>query len=765
MKTRKIPTTFKCSKEIPTTLELTVPLSIECSSNEDGTPKIPTFKMLANTGEPMKLNGFIDKVIIDIKGFESKQVIPVLKEHGHEVGHTTKITANLQTHEIHAEGILSVPNEDQQQIIASSKLGFPWQASIGGNIKIEDGEIQATFLDKGETAVVNGKKHKGPLIIAHKTIVGELTITKLGADSNTTVTVAATKKGINNMNPFDTWLQATICDPMGMKLEDLTDEQKTKAKVRFEAQQTTTPTSVPPTTKPLTSDPSLDRIKKANELEASNAERIDSITAIAANYQGVELNEDYIKDTLKLKGKTVVAIKGEAIRENWSVDKFELECNRAERKNLGEFAIHSSTQPTFEESEFPAISCAIARNAGMVANEQIITTGCQNLQASNQRYRKVGYEHAYKEETLEASEKYRDYSLCMLLDQANVQANGQRYSGRLGTDGFIQHTRNSMHQLRAAGNTTWSGLDIFDDAANKLLWAGYESVPNTWGEWVSVENVSDFKTSNIYRMHVDGGYKRVAADGLLKHGTLSDDKFTHSADTYGKLVGLNRKDLINDDLGALNRIMGSLGSEGAKFLEELFYQQFLSQRDTLFTAGNNNTQTGAATTLDVDGLTTAEQLFMDQTQDDAPIGVMSSIVLVGTALSVLAAELFQNIALDVGQSTGGTSKKRPNLNPHVGKWRPVTSPYLNNTNVKQRIPDIAGAAISNQLSTQWFLMPSPNSAQGAIIIGSFLNGNVRPIIESADAAFDTLGLLWRAFHDAGADNGDPKLAVHSKGAA
>ncbi|GAJ17765.1 unnamed protein product, partial [marine sediment metagenome] len=154
------------------------------------------------------------------------------------------------------------------------------------------------------------------------------------------VTVAATKKGNNNMNPFETWLQATICEPMGMNLEDLSDEQKVKAKVRFEAQ--AIPKKEEPKKEPLSSDPNLDRIKAQNELEATNMERIDRITEIAASYVGVTMNETYIKDELKLKGKTVAVIKGAAIREKWSADKFELACTRAEREDIGKFAIHSS---------------------------------------------------------------------------------------------------------------------------------------------------------------------------------------------------------------------------------------------------------------------------------------------------------------------------------------------------------------------------------------------------------------------------------------
>jgi hypothetical protein len=63
------------------------------------------------------------------------------------------------------------------------------------------------------------------------------------------------------------------------------------------------------------------------------------------------------------------------------------------------------------------------------------------------------------------------------------------------------------------------------------------------------------------------------------------------------------------------------------------------------------------------------------------------------------------------------------------------------------------------------MMCNPNSPLGGIVLGAFLNGVRTPTLEQADAAFDTLGLQWRAYHDAGVGNGDPKLAVMSKGAA
>jgi hypothetical protein len=263
-----------------------------------------------------------------------------------------------------------------------------------------------------------------------------------------------------------------------------------------------------------------------------------------------------------------------------------------------------------------------------------------------------------------------------------------------------------------------------------------------------------------------GGFLPVGPDGELKHGGFSDDKFTASAGTFGKIVGLSRTDLINDDMGALKGVMTALGMEGTLFLEELFYYYLLSRLTTLFPVNNslNNYLAGANTALSVDALTLAETLYSNQvTADAAPILQSASILLHGTALSVLAGELFTKTGL-VGVQTANV-KGRPDDNPHVGKYRPVKSPYINNTLLKRRNILPSGQAFTGQSAVEWFLLGAANAAMGGIVIGSFLNGKTTPFIQSEDTSFNVLGLQWRAFQDAGADDGDPKMGVMVKGAA
>jgi len=48
---------------------------------------------------------------------------------------------------------------------------------------------------------------------------------------------------------------------------------------------------------------------------------------------------------------------------------------------------------------------------------------------------------------------------------------------------------------------------------------------------------------------------------------------------------------------------------------------------------------------------------------------------------------------------------------------------------------------------------------------SFLNGQMAPTVESADADFDQLGVQFKGFHDFGVDQAEYLAGVKSKGAA
>jgi len=133
--------------------------------------------------------------------------------------------------------------------------------------------------------------------------------------------------------------------------------------------------------------------------------------------------------------------------------------------------------------------------------------------------------------------------------------------------------------------------------------------------------------------------------------------------------------------------------------------------------------------------------------DGEPIGHMPLILLVPTALSATSASLFNSTEIRNPSATA----KYPINNPHVGNFRPVVSRYMGNSNY------------TGYSATAWNMLASPQELSTVEVC--FLNGQQTPIIEQAEANFDTLGVQMRGYFDFGVNDQDGRGGVRSKGAA
>ena len=259
--------------------------------------------------------------------------------------------------------------------------------------------------------------------------------------------------------------------------------------------------------------------------------------------------------------------------------------------------------------------------------------------------------------------------------------------------------------------------------------------------------MSDFKTVTSYRLVGKDQYEQVPAGGELKHGTLGEETYTNKADTYGLLLSIDRRDIINDDLGAITTVPRKLGRGSGLKINDVFWTIFLNNGGGgFFAAGNKNYISGADTALSIDGLTKAEVTFMDQVDTDGkPIGIMPSIMLVPTALSAMGTQLFKS--LEFRDTTANT--RFPVANPHQGKFRAEVSRYLGN------------AQYAGSSTKAWYLLADPSDLP--VIEVAFLNGQESPTIETAEADFNVLGIQMRGYHDFGVALQDPRGGVKSKG--
>jgi len=348
-------------------------------------------------------------------------------------------------------------------------------------------------------------------------------------------------------------------------------------------------------------------------------------------------------------------------------------------------------------------------------------------------------EASYEEKTLEAADRLRGIGIQEFCELA------------CGTR-LPRFRRDASGWLQAAFSTT-SLPGILSNIANKTLLEGYNYIEDAWRRISKIASVNDFKEHTRYRMNGSFiTFEKVGLDGELKHGQVDEMTFGQKADTHGIMFALTRQMIIDDDLGALTDIPRQIGMGAAEAIADAVWGLLLSnptQSDskTFFHADHKNYLAGADTVLDVDGLTKAKILFAEQTKPNGrPMGVPARILLVPTALKVIAELLMTSVNLNETTTTG---KAKPQSNPHVGKFATVSSAYL------------SSAAFSGSSAKAWYLLADPNRLPTLEV--AFLGGVDRPTVERADADFNTLGIQFRGYIDFGVREQDYRGAAKLKG--
>ncbi len=353
------------------------------------------------------------------------------------------------------------------------------------------------------------------------------------------------------------------------------------------------------------------------------------------------------------------------------------------------------------------------------------------------------------------SEQVLDRAHCSPMRRAGLHALLHEVAARAGLhlraglvdNETIRTAFEADRKLLAAGYSTLSLSGILTSTANKVLLTAFSSVAAAAPKIARQSDVNDFKAVERYRLNLGGGFDKVGPDGELKHAEISDQKYTNQLETRGMILTLSRQDIINDDLGAFLDIPRLLGRKAALARERALFELLLANPNNFFSTANGNYRSGADSALSIDGLTKAEELFLNQTDAAGdPVLAVPRYLLVPTSLKVTAQQLMTETRVN---ETTSTNKPKPASNPHVGKWEPVASPYLN------------AQGLSGSSSTGWYLLADPEDLPALEIV--YLRGQRTPVIEQGETDFNRLGMSFRAYYDFGVNLIDPRGAVFSAG--
>jgi hypothetical protein len=432
--------------------------------------------------------------------------------------------------------------------------------------------------------------------------------------------------------------------------------------------------------------------------------------AVQAYRAQIAAEESRVADIRRVCAGRHDQLQAQAISEGWDTTKTELAVLRAERPTAANI-ITSGDQP--------------------VASAVLEAAACLSTDLPE-------IEQHYDEQTLEAAhQRFRTgLGLGRLFVEA-AAANGV----------YVREFRDDPQKVLRAAFSSMDLPGILSNVANKFLLAGFEGVESTWRALADIRSVRDFKRVTSYRLTGDFMYEEVGPDGELKHGKVGEESFGNQARTYGKMFSVTRQDFINDDMGALTVIPRRIGRGGALKLNMVFWKTFLDNA-AFFSAGNKNLLSGAASALSIDALTQAEQVFLDQVDPDGnPLAITPAILLVPNGLNVQASTLMRSTEV----RPGGQNARKVEMvtNPHAGKFMVQRSSYLSNAN------------IPGHSTSAWYVLANPSEMP--VIEVAFLNGQQTPIVESAEADFNTLGVQMRGYHDWGVEKQDHRGGVKSAG--
>lgn len=412
-------------------------------------------------------------------------------------------------------------------------------------------------------------------------------------------------------------------------------------------------------------------------------------------------------------------IEAKAIMEGWSTEKAELTVLRAARPAAGPY-VNSGKQPVTAK----VLEAAACLSAG-VGEKRLLKD--------------------FGEKTLDAADPLRAIGLKDLV-RACAELEGKHVPTVFG-DGTA---------MVQAAFSTLSLPTILEGTMQRTMLEAYEAVPVVAFDVCRVGSVKDFREVTRVRLLGAGRWEKVAQDGELKSGKVSEQTFTNQADTRGILITLTRQDLINDDLGAFLDLPRQIGMDGASTIDDEFFRLLLSNPSNFFHANNSNFLSGADTAFGVDSLSLARSTFQKikvgpgtEAKDQKPINIRPTRLLVPVEVETDAQVLLGSAQIQLDGSSAKT--KLPVDNPHRGKYGLSVAPHLSDT------------FYTGNSAKAWYLFADPRLVAAFEIV--FLDGKRQPTIERTPTQANTLGVTWAAYIDFGIREQDPRGALKVKGEA
>lgn len=206
---------------------------------------------------------------------------------------------------------------------------------------------------------------------------------------------------------------------------------------------------------------------------------------------------------------------------------------------------------------------------------------------------------------------------------------------------------------RSAGMMSTSDFaNVLANVASKRLRDAYAAAPQTFKAFCRPSTNPDFKAKSVVQLSAAPSFQKVREGQEFSYGGLTDGVESYALATYGRIVAITRQALINDDLGAFDRIPTLIGRAAADLESSTVYAILLSNPTmsdgvALFHATHGNLMTG--TVVDETSLGLADKAIRDQrgfaakAADREYLNLVPRFLLSGTAKRVEIAKMISAV--------------------------------------------------------------------------------------------------------------------------
>ncbi len=495
-----------------------VPVTIEAVAGEPNGPK--KFSIIGYTGGILATSVYPNGIVIDLAGMDSRRKIVANLDHNktQRVGHVTATMNDGKT--LKLDGVLSASTPARNEVIASAQDGFEWEASVEATpTKIE-------HIKAGASVDVNGQTFQGPIQVARKSTLHGIAFVSMGADSNTSVSVAASAPQPELTK--DGWL-----DLHGIEAESMNDAQKAFLERSFKSQ-------------------------SKGEIEASF-----DIASIQGLY---ETHVEKIQAAIAKVGNGISSDKLKAIHS---------EAIGAIQNLRATACEHEYTATRFGVDAIPLLAQV---QVNLIRAER---PSSPSIHASTRDFQ-------MDQKVLEASffiRTGREEQALALYGEQTVEA--ARLCG-IGSLRDVERAIQSRGDINAA--STMSLPNILSNVTGKVLLLAYQATTTNWRTIASIRSAADFKPQKAIRPSAVDALTELGPDSSITHTKISEENiFPWNISTFAKMLIVTRKDIVNDDLSFFDTLAPALGTAAGRSLNNLFWKTFLNH-GSYFTTGNKNLQ-------------------------------------------------------------------------------------------------------------------------------------------------------------------------------